>query len=214
MLDTYDVLKQIADVWEDMSNAEKSSLAIDLAKKTQMDSFLSILGNFTSAEDAYTTALLSEGSAWKENAAYMESIEAHQAQLQQQWEKLVLSKPIEDLEKSLLSAGTALLKFANSDLGQTIIKGTALVAVIGLLVTAFSHLGAAILSAKMGTFLASIRMLIAGTTTFTAVVEELTTALLSNPLFWGAVAVVGITAIVKAVDAVTVSFEEATEALE
>ena len=37
MLDTYDVLKQIAAVWDDMTNAEKSSLAITLAKKTQMD---------------------------------------------------------------------------------------------------------------------------------------------------------------------------------
>ena len=102
MLDTYDVLKQIADVWDDMTNAEKSSLAIDLAKKTQMDTFLAILGNFESAEKAYTTALLSEGSAWKENSAYMESVEAHTKSLQQQWEQLVLSAPIENLEKALL----------------------------------------------------------------------------------------------------------------
>lgn len=37
MLDTYDVLQQISEVWDDMTNAEKSSLAITLAKKTQMD---------------------------------------------------------------------------------------------------------------------------------------------------------------------------------
>jgi len=76
MLDTYDVLKQIAAVWGEMTNAEKSSLAVTLAKKTQMDTFLAVLSNFEDAEKAYTTALLSEGSAWKENEAYMESISA------------------------------------------------------------------------------------------------------------------------------------------
>ncbi len=37
MLDTYQVLQQISGYWEDMTNAEKSSLAVTLAKKTQMD---------------------------------------------------------------------------------------------------------------------------------------------------------------------------------
>lgn len=37
MLDTYEVLQQISQYWDDMTNAEKASLAIDLAKKTQMD---------------------------------------------------------------------------------------------------------------------------------------------------------------------------------
>ena len=37
MLNTYQVLQQISDVWDDMTNAEKSNLAITLAKKTQMD---------------------------------------------------------------------------------------------------------------------------------------------------------------------------------
>lgn len=213
MLNTYDVLKQISAEWDNMTNAEKSSLAIDLAKKTQMDTFLAVLGNFEDAEKAYTTALLSEGSAWKENAAYMESVEAHQAKLKQAWEELVLSKPIEDLEKALLNAGTALLKFANSDLGQTIIKITALLTVLHLLNVAVAHLNAAILSAPMNSVLASIRMLIAGTGTLTGVVDALTASLAANPLFWGAVAVLGITAIVKVIDALTVSYEEATEAL-
>jgi len=76
MLDTYEVLQQISQYWDDMTNAEKASLAIDLAKKTQMDTFLAVMGNFADAEKSYTTALLSEGSAWKENEAYMESISA------------------------------------------------------------------------------------------------------------------------------------------
>lgn len=214
MLNTYDVLKQISAEWDNMTNAEKSSLAIDLAKKTQMDTFLAVLGNFEDAEKAYTTALLSEGSAWKENEKYMESIEAHQAKLKQAWEELVLSKPIEDLEKSLLNAGTALLKFANSDIAQTLIKVTAFITAMGLLyktTKAFITL----IQAKSATsiFASAITSLIAGEATLTQVTIGLTTAMLSNPLFWGAAAVLGITAIVKVIDAFTVSYEEATEAL-
>ena len=213
MLNTYDVLKQISEVWDDMTNAEKSSLAITLAKKTQMDTFLAVMGNFEDAEKAYTTALLSEGSAWKENEKYMESIEAHQAKLKQQWEKLVLSLPIEELEKALLSAGTALLKFVNSDVGQAVVKFTAFLAVLQLLNVAFAHLNAAMLSAPMGSVLASIRMLIAGTGTLTGVVDALTASLLANPLFWGVAAVVGIAAIVKALDVLIVSYNEQIEKL-
>lgn len=212
MLNTYQVLQQISDAWDDMTNAEKSNLAITLAKKTQMDTFLAVMGNFDSAERAYTTALLAEGSAWKENAKYMESIEAHQAQLKSQWEQLVLSTPLEDLEKSLLSVGTALLKFANSDLGKTLIKVTAFVSALALGTQA---LGAfrAILEGGSGfaVFINLLGQAIAGETTLTAVTAHLTTVMLTNPLFMGAAAVIGITMIITALDALIVSYDEQIE---
>ena len=146
------------------------------------------MSNFESAEKAYTTALYAEGSAWKENEAYMESIEAHQAQLQQQWEQMVLSAPIEDLEKALLKTGTELLKFANSDLGQAIIKATALAGAFGILMTALNAL---------------IPVIIASSA-----------AMLANPIFWGAAAIAGIVLLVSWIDKLVVSFDEAKEALE
>lgn len=214
MLNTYQVLEQISAVWDKMTNAERSSLAVTLAKKTQMDTFLAVLSNFETAEEAYTTALLSEGSALQENSKYMEGIEAHQQAIKAQWEQLILSIPFEELEKSVLSAGVALLKFANNDTVQLITKVTALVAVLGLLNVAFAHLNAAMLSAPMGTFLANIRMLIAGTMSLTEVTSALTASMLSNPLFLGATAIALIVGVVKAVDYFTTSVEEATEALQ
>ena len=216
MLDTYDVLKQISEAWGDMTNAEKSSLAVGLAKKTQMDTFLAVMGNFEDAEKAYTTALLSEGSAWKENEAYMESIEAHQAQLKQQWEQLVLSAPFEKLEKSLLDTGTAILKFANSDLGHTIIKVTAFITTLGLASKAITVFQTLLNSGNaFSIFIHMLEAAIAGTGSLTGAIGYLTTVMLANPLFWGAAAaVVGITAVVKLIDVLTTSFEEATEALQ
>ena len=215
MLDTYDVLQQISAEWEHMTNAEKSSLAITLAKKTQMDTFLAVMSNFEDAEKAYTTALLSEGSAWKENSSYMESVEAHAKSLQQQWEQLILSAPIEDLEKALLSAGTAILKFANSDLGQTVIKVTALITAFGLATKAVAVFKTVLTSGNfLSIFVHMLGSALAGTTSLTAAMGYLTTAMLSNPLFWGAAAIVGITAIVKIVDKLVVSLNEQREALE
>lgn len=214
MLNTYDVLKQIAEVWDEMSNAEKSSLAITLAKKTQMDTFLAVLGNFKDAENAYVTSLMSEGSALKENTQYMQSIEAHQQRLKAEWEKLVLSAPFEDLEKAILNVGTAILKFANSDVGQTIIKTTALVAAF-LLLTKTTQIFYDLLSSKsaVSIFASAITSLIAGETTLTQVTLGLTKVMLSNPLFWGAAAIVGISLLVKGISRFIVTTEEATEAL-
>lgn len=208
MLDTYDVLKQISAEWDNMTNAEKSSLAIDLAKKTQMDTFLAVLGNFEDAEKAYTTALYAEGSAWKENEAYMESVEAHVQQLSAAWERFVLSAPIADLEKKIIDLGTTIINFVNSGLGKFVIAATAAT-------TAIIALNK-VLAAKSATnvFASAITSLIAGEATLTQVTVGLTTALLSNPLFIGAAAVAGIVALVKAVDYFTVSMEESTEALQ
>ena len=214
MLNTYDVLKQISEVWDDMTNAEKASLAVDLAKKTQMDTFLAVMGNFDDAEKAYTTSLLAEGSALEENAKYMESIEAHQKKLQQAWSELVLSAPFEELEKTLLDVGTAILKFANSDIGQTIIQITALITVMALANSALKGFMLLAQEPSAGVLLKTIASLITGETTLAAVTETLTTALLSNPLFWGAAAIAGTILIVKAVEALTVTFEEQIEVLQ
>lgn len=213
MLDTYQVLQQISVYWKDMTNAEKASLAIDLAKKTQMDTFLAVMGNFGDAEKAYVTALKSEGSALKENAAYMESIEAHQAKLKAEWENLVLSQPFEDLEKTLLNLATLLLKFANSDLGQTIVQLLAVQAATMIAVKAFLALKTAVAGSHLAAF---ISMMVEVATTeglATAATTGLTIALEACPLFWGAAVATGVFLIVKALKSMTVYIEEQIEVL-
>lgn len=146
MQDTYDVFKQIAKYWDDMTNAEKSSLAITLAKKTQMDSFLAIMSNFETAEKAYTTALQAEGSALKENDAYMQSIEAHKQKLSQAFSSLVLSLPFEQLEKSILNALTALINFLNSGVVKTIAKILLIASAVTGLIVAIKAVSSAVVS--------------------------------------------------------------------
>ena len=213
MLSTYDVLQQISQYWDDMTNAEKSNLAITLAKKTQMDTFLAVMGNFGDAEKAYVTSLKSEGSALEENAEYMKSIEAHQKALKEQWEKLVLSAPFEDLEKALLSTATALLKFANSDVGQTIIKITALITVMLTLNTAMTAFQKLLATNTTSAFLSTIAQLIAGEITLTQVTVGLTTAMLANPLFWGAAIIAGTVLLIQHIKKLSHAYEEHVQEL-
>lgn len=91
------------------------------------------MSNFQHAIDATNTALESAGSAAKENAAYMESLEASENALKAEFEDFanrVLSK---DVVKGFLEAGTSMLDFANNDVGAAITR-------IGLLATGMTGL--------------------------------------------------------------------------
>lgn len=91
------------------------------------------LQNFSKAQDAYETALNSSGSAMKENEAYAESLEYKIQMLKKAFQDLANNIASSDLLKTVIDLGTALLKFANTDIGTTIIQ-------IGLLTTAFTVL--------------------------------------------------------------------------
>ena len=114
------------------------------------------MSNFDSALAATETAYNSMGSAVKENSKYMESIESKVNQFKAAFQELALTFINSDFVKQIIDLGTALLKFANTDLGQTIIKiaafGVALkslsliVGKLGL-IESFTKLGKAIKSA-------------------------------------------------------------------
>ena len=114
------------------------------------------MSNFDSALAATETAYNSMGSAVKENSRYMESIESKLNQFKAAFQELALTFINSDFVKQIIDLGTALLKFANTDLGQTIIKITAfgvalkslslIVGKLGL-IESFTKLGKAIKSA-------------------------------------------------------------------
>ncbi len=76
MLSTFDVLSKLAEDWKQMSEAEQSNVALTIGMKTQVDVLSATLMNFDSALEATTVAQESQGSAMKENEAYMESLAA------------------------------------------------------------------------------------------------------------------------------------------
>lgn len=104
--------------------------------------------NFEHAADATKAVLESAGSAAQENSKYMESLEAKQQALKAEFEDFanrVLSK---DLVGGFINAGTAMLKFANNDVGAAITRigvlstgVTGLVGIVGQTVGKIAEVG-------------------------------------------------------------------------
>lgn len=104
--------------------------------------------NFEHATDATKVALESAGSAAQENSKYMESLEAKQQALKAEFEDFanrVLSK---DLVSGFINAGTAMLNFANNDVGAAITRigvlstgVTGLVGIVGQTVGKMAEVG-------------------------------------------------------------------------
>lgn len=122
MRSTYDILGDIAKYWGQMSEAQKQSLGLTIAGKNQYEVLASELQNFSQTQKAYETALNSSGSALKENAAYAESLEYKIQMLKKAFQDLANSVASSDLLKTVIDIGTALLEFANTDIGTAIIK--------------------------------------------------------------------------------------------
>ena len=72
---TYQILLEISKVWEKMSDIDQAALLEIIAGKTRSNTAAAILSNTTDLENAYVDALHAEGSAYKENEKYMNSIQ-------------------------------------------------------------------------------------------------------------------------------------------
>lgn len=104
--------------------------------------------NFEHATDATKVALNSAGSAAQESSKYMESLEAKQQALKAEFEDFanrVLSK---DLVGGFINAGTAMLNFANNDVGAAVTRigvlstgVTGLVGIVGQTVGKIAEVG-------------------------------------------------------------------------
>lgn len=160
---TFEIFSDLKDDWDSMTNAEKQALAITYAGQTQFEVFAAVMNNFQTAIDATTTAFNSAGSAMQENEKYMDSVEAKENKLKAEFEDFsnrVLSK---ELVTGFLDAGTAMLDFANNDVGAAITRVTGLTAgitgligIAGTLIGKISEMRAALSAAGAGNTIVSI----------------------------------------------------------
>ena len=121
---TYEILKDLAPVYKEATAAEKAYITETIAGKYQAQNAAAILNNFEVALSATETALNSEGSATEENAKVLDSIEGKVNNLKSAFEELSQTLISSDFIKSVVDLGTALLKLANSDFAQFIVKAT------------------------------------------------------------------------------------------
>ena len=112
---TYDILVDLAPAWNSMSKAEQVALGNTLAGTNQYKILAAIMSQMDVAVETYDQALNSSGETMKQNAVYMESLEAKTTALKAEFEKLVISKGgLQDFAKSLVEIGTAIVKFINT----------------------------------------------------------------------------------------------------
>lgn len=130
---TYDVLGDVAKIWGDLTDAQRVALGETLAGKTRYNILAAVLQNYQHAIDATTTALNSQGSASKENAAYMESLEARTERIKGLFQELSDTVIGSDLVGGVLDLAGAFLELANTPIGGFVTK-------VGLLSTGLSGL--------------------------------------------------------------------------
>lgn len=192
MRSTYAILEEISKHWDEMNNAQKQAIGITLSGKNQFEVFASVEERFADAQKAVTLATESENSALDENAKFMESISAKTSLLKSQTSELVLGDGgLTDFVKILLDATNALLKFANSGVGKTLIN-------LALLYTAIILVskGLTLFNAKMGKdAIISLTMFIMKMSLATSATEAFNFAMESlnvNPIVLGITAVIAV----------------------
>lgn len=147
--DTYTIIKEIAEVWDEMNDMDRAALLELLAGKNRSNTMAAMLTNLEDLEDAYESALGAEGSALQENEKYLESIQGKvdlfTNAVQTMWSNLLDA----EIVKFVVDLGTGLVKLADG-LG---LVGTAAVALgaKAILPKAFESIKSAATIAK-GTF--------------------------------------------------------------
>lgn len=119
---TYDVLAELKPKWDSMSEAERVALGDTIAGTNQYKVLAAVMQNFEHATDATTTALNSSGSAIKENAAYMESLEAKTTALKATFQDLANNVIDDELVGAVLDLTNGALSMLNNELGATVIQ--------------------------------------------------------------------------------------------
>ena len=130
----YEILGDLAEKWNALSENEQKYIALTSAGARQQQNFVALMENWSQVADATIKAYGSLGSAQRENEKVMDSIAKKVEILKSQFQQLVLEGgKLQGVAKGLLNIGISVLKFLNSDIGKFTVALVALeVATISL----------------------------------------------------------------------------------
>ena len=144
----YDILGDLAGQWDNLSENQQKYIALTSAGARQQQNFVALMENWNQVAKATATAYNSMGSAQRENEKVMDSVAKKVEILKSEFQQLVIGKGgLQEFAKNIISIGIALLKFANSDVGEVIIKTTLLITTFSILINSYSVLSSRILDA-------------------------------------------------------------------
>lgn len=139
MKNTYEFLTDLHKEWGNLNNEQKTAIALQFGGKNQMEVFMATMNNFETAIEATETAMGAQGSAARENAKAIDSLQGHLQNLKRAWEELSYKMISSDALKKGMDILTGALEFLSSDAGQVVVWGTAIAT--GLNVIAKAVLG-------------------------------------------------------------------------
>lgn len=136
MKNTYEFLTDLHKQWGNLNNEQKTAIALQFGGKNQMEVFMATMNNFETAIDATATAMGAQGSASRENAKAIDSLQGHLQNLKRAWEELSYKMISSDALKKGMDILTGTLEFLSSDAGQAVIKLAAIATGLNLIAKA------------------------------------------------------------------------------
>lgn len=195
-------------------NDSMNKLLKDIGGAYNINILTSGFSNFQTAIDATNSAMNSAGSASEEYAVALDTVDKKSEALLGQFQQLVVGDGgLTQFVKIIIDAGTAILKFANSDIGQLIIK-------LGLLVTTAILANKAFQAFLSLKFVNIIRIATAiggvggALKAFVVTLGQATKAWITSPFGMITTAIGGVYLIVEAINSFNVTLEENQERLE
>ena len=117
---TTQILREMAAVWEDMTDVQQAAALELLGGKRQGNILSSLLTNFETVEEVIETSMDSSGSAMAENEKWLDSIEGKTYQftnaLQNMWRNLIDSEMV----KGFIDFGTDAVNFLDTGAGKAV----------------------------------------------------------------------------------------------
>jgi TP901 family phage tail tape measure protein len=108
--DTYTILKEIGQVWEDMSDVDQAALLELMAGKNRSNVLAALLGNMDDLSGAYESALNAEGSAMQENEAYLDSVQGKIDQFNNSLQTMWMNALNSDMLKFFIDLGRVIVE--------------------------------------------------------------------------------------------------------
>ena len=110
MREMEDVVTEVGNKWDGLTQIQKVAVAEALAGKQQLNKFIALFNNWDMYQDALATSINSTGAAMEQNEIRMDSLEYKTNQLKATTEELFLTVINSDLFKGLIDGATVFMK--------------------------------------------------------------------------------------------------------
>lgn len=105
-----DILNDLSGKWTSLTAEQQQNIGVTVAGRYQLARFLALMNNYSMALDATETATHAQGSATRENAKYMDSLQARIEKMKVSWQSLAVTmgeNGITDIIKGLIQIATS-----------------------------------------------------------------------------------------------------------